>query len=613
MSKKNTTTKTAGMVLVGLLILGLAGFGAGNIGGNIRSIGTVGDKPISTQSYFSAIQRQLSDIQRQTQQSMTFAQARELGVDRAVLQQLIAARALDYEASQLGLSVGDENVRDQVLNIGAFQGLDGSFDRESYEFALDQQGLTVNQFETTLREETARTLLQGAVVNGISAPDSFTNILINYAGEQRNFRWASLDASVLENALESASDAEVRAYYDDNTDQFTLPVTKAITYAWLTPDMLIDTVEVDDDALRTAYNERIDEFVQPERRLVERLVYLDETAASEAKAALDDSSKTFEALVDERGLELADIDLGDVGRLELDSAGEAVFGADVGDVVGPVASDLGPALFRVNGILPAQSVDFEDAKSTLRESVALQRAQRLIEQEAEGYDDLLAGGATLEELVGETELQLEQINWNQGSGGGIAAYESFRRAAAAVTVDDFPEIITLQDGGIVALRLDEELPERPKPYEDAKDAVSTALEASRTQDALTTRGEELAAQIVAGETFAGLGLTVTEEEGRTRGAFVPRTPNTFINDVFDMTPGDVQVIAGNGIVTIVELDSVAEPAENEETQQLRDSFKTQLDQALAQDLFQIFSNDVALRAETRIDQNAVEAVNVNFP
>ena len=612
MARSSSMSKTAVWVLLGLLILGLAGFGATNMGGSIRNVGYVGDKPITTQAYFLAVQRQLNQIREQTQEPVTFADLRDYGLDQAVLQQLVMLRALDHEATQMGLSVGDENIRDQILDIGAFQAVDGSFDREAYAFALERQGLSEEEFESSLRDETARTLLQSAVVNGVRMPGVFAEALVDYAGETRSFTWARLDPAELETPPAPATEDELRAYYEANTDRFMLPATKRITYAWVTPEMLADQVELDEDALKQAYQDRLDEFSQPERRLVERLVFSDEEAVDNAAAQLEAGGTTFEALVEERELSLEDIDMGDVGRLELDAAGEAVFGAEVGDIVGPLPTLLGPALFRVNGILPAQNVSYEQALPDLREEVALDRARRIIDQQAESYDDLLAGGATLEELAQETDMDLARIDWSEESGEEIAAYEEFRRAAEALTTEDFPQIEILEDGGVFAMRLDEELPERPEPFEEARDAVAEAVATDRAEAALSERAEDLVTQIAEGTGFDELGLTATVEEGRTRGAFIPGTPFQFLETVFGMEPGEVRTVSGNGLVTIVRLDGITPAKDGEEERALRQNLQARLDQALAQDLFAIFANDVALRAETRIDQQAVNAVNSNF-
>ena len=55
-----------------------------------------------------------------------------IGLDQRALNRVVTTRALDQLVTDLGLSVGDARVREQVVEIPAFQGLDGEFDRESY-------------------------------------------------------------------------------------------------------------------------------------------------------------------------------------------------------------------------------------------------------------------------------------------------------------------------------------------------------------------------------------------------------------------------------------------------------------------------------------------------
>ncbi|MBT5821140.1 MAG: peptidylprolyl isomerase, partial [Rhodobacteraceae bacterium] len=442
----NALSKTFIWILLALLIVGLAGFGATNLGGNIRSVGAVGDKTISVELYSRTLQEDLRAISAQAGQNIPFSTAQALGVDRQALARVITTRALDHETAELGLSVGDAQLQQQILSMSAFQGINGQFDREAYRFTLENAGLSEAEFEETLREEAARTLVQGAILSGNTVPDTYANTLVAYIGERRNATVARLKAEDLATPVAEPTEAQLQTYYDENIDAYTLPETKQITYALLSPDMIADTVEVDEAMLQTAYDERESEFNKPERRLIERLVYGNDDSASAAKAQLEAGGTTFETLVEDRGLALADIDLGDLDQGALGAAGEAIFAAETGDVVGPLQSDLGPALFRINGILAAQETSFEDARAQLRDELAADRARRVVEAQINDIDDLLAGGATLEDLAKETDMVLGNIDWSSEAGDGIAAYEVFREGAQAITVDDFPKIEVLEDG-----------------------------------------------------------------------------------------------------------------------------------------------------------------------
>ncbi|KIN64782.1 Peptidyl-prolyl cis-trans isomerase D [Sulfitobacter noctilucicola] len=600
-------------VLMGLLILGLGGFGAVNLSGNIRTIGSVGTKSIPVDAYARQLQNEIRAIEQQTGQQLPFAQAQQIGLDRAVLQRLVRNRALDHENGVLGLSIGDEALREEILQISSFQGVNGEFDREGYRFALEQGGVTEAEFETSLREEAARTLLQGAILGGVRMPDAYAETLVNYVTEERSFTWSVLGEDALTTPLAGPSEDALQRYYDENTDDFMLPATKMITYTLLTPETLSDDVVVPEEELRAEYDARANTYNQPERRLVERLVFPDQETAEQAAAALEVDGTTFRALVEERGLDLADIDLGDVSRLELDAAGEAVFNAEVGTVVGPQASPLGPALFRVNGVLPAQSTSFEDAREELREELSLNRAVRAVEARAADLDDQLAGGATLEQLANETEMTLGSIAWTPETTEGIAAYVDFREAAQELNSGDFPKIEQLEDGSIFAMRLDEELAERPIPFEDAQEQVSAAWRSTQLVDALTAQATTLADSLSGDASFEAAGLDAIIETDLTRNAFVSDTPEGFMNEVFDMEVGDVTVLPNEDSVVILRLDAITPAGVDEDNAALLSQLSGQIDQALAQDLFTIYSDDVVRRAEPQIDQQALQAVHVNFP
>lgn len=605
-------SKTFVWILMGLLMLGLAGFGAVNLSGTVRTVAQVGDEVITVDAYARELQREIRAVEAQTGQPLQMSQARDLGLDQRALSRLVALAALDNEVAQLGISVGDENLQKEILRIQAFQGADGSFDREAYRFQLEQIGMTETEFEEDLRKETARTIVQGAIMNGVEMPAVLTDTLADYVLARRSFTVATLSQDALDAPVPEPTDADIQAFYEANTDRFTLPRTKKITYAVLSPAMLQDTVEVDEDALRRLYEQRKDQYQQPERRLVERLVYPSEAEATEAKAQLEVGGVDFEQLVRARELELSDVDLGDVTRDDLGEAADAVFAAEVGDVVGPLPSAFGPALFRVNGTLAAHNVTFDEAEPELREELAAERARRVIESQAEEYNDMLAGGATLEELAAETEMELGQIDWTTQSDEGLAAYDAFRSAAQAVGEGDFPEIGFLEDGSVFALRLDEELPPRPEPLAQARDRVIEAWKQEEIGKALLEKANTVVTGLAVDGDFTATGLPFRVENALTRTAFLDDVPADFMTQVFEMEPGELRVIPGQGAVFIVRLDEVLPPAETDEQRQMKDAVAAQLNQALAQNIFDAYVRDAQTRARPTLDQRALNAVQANF-
>ncbi|WP_420587013.1 peptidyl-prolyl cis-trans isomerase [Ruegeria sp.] len=599
-------SKTFVWILMGLLMLGLAGFGATSLTGTVRTVAQVGNEDISINEYVRELQREIRAVEQQTGQPLQISQAHEFGLDQLALSRLTALAALDNEVAELGISIGDENLQKEIVAIPAFQGVNGTFDREAYQFQLDQVGMTDTEFESDLRKESARTIVQNAVVSGVEMPATLTQVLTDYVGARRSFTVATVGPDALPAPVAAPTDDQIQTYYDENQDQFTLPRTKQLTYAILSPEMLLDSVEVDEETVRRLYDQRASEFYQPERRLVERLTYPNQEAAESAKAQLEVGGTTFEQLVRDRQLELSDIDLGDVTREDLGEAADAVFAADLDTVVGPLPSTFGPALFRINGSLAENNTPFEDAEPALREELAAERARRQIEAQAEDINDLLAGGTTLEELVGETEMELGLIDWTRQSDDGVAAYDGFRSAAEAVNEGDFPEVAFLEDGSIFALRLNEVLPRRPEPLETARERVAAAWTQAETNKALEEQAASVLESLNADSDFTETGLPFRVENALTRTAFLDDVPTEFMTQVFEMEPGELRVIPGAGSAFIVRLDELLPPAETDELRQ------AQLNQALAQNIFDAYVRDAQTRARPVIDQRALNAVQSSY-
>ncbi|MBU2357445.1 MAG: peptidyl-prolyl cis-trans isomerase, partial [Alphaproteobacteria bacterium] len=356
-----------------------------------------------------------------------------------------------------------------------------------------------------------------------------------------------------------------------------------------------------------------DTFRQPERRLVERLVFATAEDATAAKTELDAGTTTFDDLVAARGLAMADVDLGDVAIGDLGAAGETVFAAATGDTVGPLDSDLGPALFRVNAVLAAEETPFEEAAPELRDELATTQARRVIQTDAETINDLIAGGATLDDLADRTDLELGTMDFTAASTDGPAAYEAFRTAAAAATEGAYPALVNLDDGGIFALRLDSVTPPAVAPLDQVRDRLEAAWRAAAEKTAILTRAEEIATTITPETDLATLGLTPTPSANLTRGSFVADTPADFMTTVFDMQPGETRALPTDTGAVIVRLNDVtpADLASERMTAQAAD-ITQQASAGIAQDIYTAYAEAVRARTDVVIDQSAVNAVNAQL-
>lgn len=601
-------------IILGLLFVGLMGFGATGLTGNVRTIGTVGEKPLDAQRYYQELQTQIRIRSSQVGRAVSFPEADEAGLPLQALQAVVQERVMDNETARLGLSVGDDVVSAQVLATPAFRGLDGTFDPDTYRDALNRSGLTVQQYETSLREGAARALVQGAVFTGIPDPESFGNTVARFTREGRTFTWAPLRAEDVEIELGTPSEDNLLAHYEANPDLYTSLETRIIRYVWLTPAMIQDDMPVDEDELREEYEARLEEFRQPERRLVEQLVFSDDAAARDALAAVEAGETSFPELVAERGLSLSDVDIGDVTEAQMDEAGPAIFAAETGAVVGPFPTDLGPALFRINAVLAAQNTPFEEALPDLREDQAANRARRYIDDQVEDIENLLAGGAGLDDVAEQTDMELGSVDWTVEVSDDIAAYAAFRDQAVAQDVGDFPELGQLDDGGVFAIEVLDVQDPRVRPLDEVRDMVVLGWQAEQRQAAVLAEAEAKQGQLnEAVQDFAALDLDAVQEVAMTRRGFINGAPTDFLSQVFQMELGEVRVLPNDGGAIIVRLDEVVptDPADEVFAAEA-EAIAQSAGEAIAQDIYELYTRDVQLRTDVELDDAAINAIHASF-
>lgn len=599
-------------VIIGLLMLGLTGFGIGGLGGGtIRTIGSVGDEPIPIATYARGMQNAMATLNQQAGRILSPAEIEATGVQGQVLDAVVGLAALNNEVTQKGLSVGDDAVRETIVGNPQFRGANGSFDRAGYEFYLERQlGISVAEYEELLRKENARSILETAIVGGIESPGTASRAVLDFALQERSMDWAELTADLLPEPVADPTDDQLRAFYDANADDYRTLRTRNITYVWLNPSDLSEQVDVSDAELQDSYDAQADRFQKPEQRAVDRLVFSDAEAAAEARRRLDAGDVTFSALIAERRLGETDISMGEVERGDLsDEADAAVFAAEGPGIVGPVESALGPALFRINALLAEDVTTLEEATDELRDELAGEKARRLVNDLVTEIDDLLAGGATLEELGRDTAMVLGTVALNADATDTIVGYEAFRQAAEAAQEGDFPELVDLDDGGVFALRLDGIDEPAPIPLEEIRARVSADWKAEQTLAALRALATGYVAEIAQGTEPEALIWNV--EETLTRASFVDNLPPTTVSELFRLeAPDDIAIVDDADRVVLARLTDITPfDAEGEEAAAALDRLKRQREAQVALDMLDLFSRAVQDRSQVSLNRSAINQVN----
>ncbi|MFL2791804.1 MAG: SurA N-terminal domain-containing protein [Paracoccaceae bacterium] len=602
-------------ILLLLLIVGLAGFGAGSFGGSFSTVGSVGDEKVTLKTYIRALNNQLNQISQQTGQQFSLEQAQLLGVDRQVLDQVLAIAALDGQVRKAGISVGDNAVKNQLMNTPAFKGLDGKFDEKAYEFALNQADLSPSEYDEILRKENSRMLLQNAVSNGVKSNETYALTLLNFHRQSRSFSWSKINATNLETPAKDPSNADLNAFYLENADSYKIPESKNISYVSLTPTMLFNQIEVNEEDLKQLYEENIDQYVIAEKRSLQRLIFSNEAEASAAYSAHEDGTKTFEQLVSERDLTLADVSLGELSKTDLDEAvADKIFESNALGIYGPYKTDLGPTLYNVQKIIPGSITTFEEAIDTLQTYTKSENAIEIINGMIDEIDDLLASGATIEEVALDTDMTLKLASYYEGNESvGIEESYEFKLEASKISKEDYPTLITLSDGSILAMRLDSIKPSFLQTFETVKEELEKDWINAENNEKLKILSGDIVAKLKSGATFESLGLIEKNNTDVLRGGSNSEIPTALINKIFKLNITEIGQIEDKNSIFIAKLNGITDfDATAPDNKKWIDYLSAQREQQLAQDYLESFLAAIQNKEGVSIDQKSLNAIQASI-
>lgn len=601
--------------VMGLLILGLGGFGLTGAfqtsGGS--TVASVGNEDITADNFLSALQQDINRTSEQFGQPLTIAQAQLIGIDQSSLRRQVTLAALTNETARLNLSVGDSAVRNRLLANPAFQS-GGTFSEATYDLVLNQQRISREEYEDLIRNDQTQTLMSGAISGGVGAQAIAARTLMDFVGENRSLTWAEIDFSVLDGETEAPNGAEIQAFYEADPAAFTTPETRVITYAMLSPALLMQGIDISDAAIQEVFDARQDTLNTPAGRILDRVIFGDMAEAEAAMAQISAGTASFDDIVVERGLSLQDANIGLVSASLLSrAAADLLFGTEETGVYGPVEAILGPAIFRVNAVMAENIVPFEDVEDDIRRALAAEQASALMLTKIGGIDDLIAGGATLEELADETEMQLFTIDFSENATEEVATDPTFTAEALAADVAEDRDLIELADSSIVALRVDEIIPARLRPLEESREQAIAGATNAATLKRVQDYGEELSAQVAAGAdlaaTISALGLQAIKEQDVSRSSPPADLLQLVGRDVFDHVEGEIGIFPTDTGIVIVQTDSVTPfDAESDEGKDFLAQAESQLSGDIASDVYILFANGIVTNTDITINQGMINQI-----
>jgi len=432
-----------------------------------------------------------------------------------VLESLIRRALLTQRSHDLGYRVSNRALLEAVQGEQAFQ-VDGKYDPQAAKAALEQAGITLDTYEQQLRTDLQQLQLEG----GIRASDFLTPAELTRYGDlqdqQREVRYLILPADRFRSSA-TINDAAVQAYYKEHLAQYMRPESVDLQYAELRLEALAAQQEVSDADLHAAYEKEKSRLEVPEKRHARHILVTgkdDAAALALAQQVLSQakSGKDFGALAKQYSQDPGSAQNGgDLGWAERSTFvkpfADALFGMSAGEITGPVKTQYGYHIIRLDEIQRGKSKSFEEARTELEAQVRrAHAADRFGEIQEQLQAKLAEPGADLNALAQQYNLQPGEVKeFAKGAGGvpfGAAPQlQELLFTDPPVAADKIGGPVLLGDDRLVIFKVREHRASAPRPLAEVRDNIVAAITKDQGTQAALTAAQHARDELLKGASF----------------------------------------------------------------------------------------------------------------
>ncbi|MGC2518425.1 MAG: SurA N-terminal domain-containing protein [Burkholderiales bacterium] len=490
-------------------------------GGNV--VASVEGQKITEQEFGEALRQQQERLRSLLGRNFDPALLDAPEMRLELLEGMISQRLLTQYAFRHNMTIGDEQLRETISSIPAFQE-DGRFSKARYEAMLSAQGYSPLSFEASLRRDLVLQQLTGALADSGIASKAAAREIALLRAQQREVSEHVIPAESLLAQVKVAPEA-VRTFYDGNPGRFQLPEQVQVEYVVLNNDALTAAEQVPPEEIKAYYEANAAKFGEPEQRRASHILISFKSGASEAEKAgarakaerilaqVRKSPGSFAELAkknsDDSGSAAKGGDLGFFSRGMMVRAFEdAAFRLRPNEISEPVESEFGFHIIRLTAIKPGKMKSLEEARPEIERELKKQHATKRYAEAAEAFSNLVYEQSdSLKPAAEKFKLPIRQADGVTRQSSPVEVLNNPRVLAALFADDAIKnrrniEAIEVGQNTLVSARVIDHKPAAQRPFDEVKGEIAGQLARQEALALARKRGAERLEELKKGNAAA---------------------------------------------------------------------------------------------------------------
>jgi peptidyl-prolyl cis-trans isomerase D len=536
-----------------------------------------------------------------------------------IVQQMIAERAMAYEAGRLGMHVSADEADNAILDtMPAEYVKNGKVDSTILNQILQQQGLTMQDLQRDTARQVMVTRLRQIVGEGVVVSPDEVAAEYHHRSDKVKVEYALLSPEKYHTEAEP-SEAEMKAYYDAHKAAFTTTEKRSLAIIVLDPAKIAALSQPTEADLHREYTANQDKFRVPERVNARHILIRSDASndaamkmKSEAILKLLSAGGDFAKIAKENSQDPGSAAQGgSVGWMVrgqmVPEFEKAAFALKPGETSGLVKTSYGYHIIQISAHEPAHLQTFDEVKPQLvmefTQRAASEGMQKLADKAtAELRKDPLHPEKAAES-VGATVVRAENIQAGDPI-PEVGVSKEFNDAIAPLRKGEVTAGPVVLPGNRVAIAsVTDYQPAHPASFEEAKGDVKSKAGQEKLQKLLADKAKALAdkAQADGGDLQkAGkeLGIEVkTSTDVDRQGAIEGVGQATSLGDAFTKPVGailgPISVPGGQVVAKVV----AKTPADMAGLEAQAATIRTDLKQQKSRDRAQLFEEGLKKKLE----------------
>lgn len=556
--------------LVITLIPNYSGLGSG--GQDLTVIAEIGGEKITAMEVRQALERALRDRSLPREMVSVYVPM--------IAQQLIASKAVAYQAERMGFKVSDTEAVEIIRSILPSLFQNGQFvGRETYAAMLAQQNMTIPMFEANVKKQAAATRLEVLSLEGVIVTPQEVEAEFKRKNDRIVLSYASISEDKYKSQV-SVSPEEIKKLYDERKANFNIPEKRSFLVYPIEEAKLAATISIPDSELQKAYQSSLDSFRTPERVHARHILLKTEGKSDADVAAIQKKAEDllkqarggadFAALATKNSEDTGSAARG--GDLDWVTRGQTVpefekaaFSMKPGEIAGPVKTMYGFHILKLEAKEDARVKPFAEVKEELRNNVVRQQVfdkmQVLADQIRAALTKSPEEADKVASAAGLTALKSDKLTRNDLI-PGIGTNPEVVESAWTLPLGGVTPVVTIDPSKLAVLRVQEIVPVRPAELAEVQDQIKTILTNDKAQKLVQQKIKEFGEKLQAanGDLAAvakQMGIEVKTTSAFSRAGNAPgidtgaRFEEGFRRNVGE-TFGPVQTPAGTYFCKVVE-------------------------------------------------------------